>query len=121
MAKPRKHTKLFKLKVVQEYIGGASVASLARKHKIHENLIYKWRQQFESDPVGAFRGDSDTNANSDAERIAALEAENALFAQLLGKSMLEQDFLKKSLRSAENFLTTLPHLAAQQRSDGESS
>lgn len=103
---PRKHSRIFKLKVVQEYIGGASVASIARRHKIHENLVYKWRQQFEASPSDAFRGDS--NRTSDQDRIAALEEENAKLAQLLGKTMLEQDFLKSALKRADQYLASLP-------------
>ena len=109
--KPRKHTRAFKLKVVQEYIGGASVSSLARKHRIHENLVYKWRQQFEADPTGAFRGSPDDLPATDADRIAALEEENAKLAQLLGKTMLEQDFLKSALQRADQYLATLPRKA----------
>lgn len=118
MSKPRKHTNMFKLKVVQEYIGGASVASISRKHSIHENLVYKWRHQFDADPAGAFRSNALPGSVSDAERIAALEQENSQLAQLLGKSMLEMDFLKKSVMSAERYLTTLPQIAIAQKKDG---
>jgi transposase-like protein len=109
--KPRKHARTFKLKVVQEYIGGASVQSLVRKHQIHENLVYKWRQQFEADPMGAFRGSADEAPSTDTERIIMLEQENAKLAQLLGKTMLEQDFLKSALQRADQYLASLPRKA----------
>jgi transposase len=106
--KPRKHTRALKLKVVQEYIGGTSVAVLVRKYQIHENLVYKWRQQFEADPVGAFRGSEDSIPHTDEGRIIALESENGALAQLLGKTMLEIDFLKKALQHAERSVAIFP-------------
>ena len=114
MATYRKHTNLLKLKVVQEYIAGASVATLVRKYHIHENLVYKWRKVFDADPTGAFRSTAISEAQSDAERIAALEQENAQLAQVLGKAMLEQDFLKKALQHAERTLNApLPGTSVQ--------
>jgi len=99
------HSKVFKLKVVQEFIGGASASSLARKYQVHQNTIYKWRELFRNDPSGAFRAEDERSDRSDKERITALEQENAQLAQLLGKTMLEQDFLKRALRDAEQYLT----------------
>jgi transposase-like protein len=106
--KPRKHTRALKLKVVHEYIGGTSVAVLVRKYQIHANLVYKWRQQFEADPVGAFRGSDDAVPVTDEGRITALESENAALAQLLGKTLLEMDFLKKALQHAERSVAAFP-------------
>lgn len=106
--KPRKHTRALKLKVIHEYIGGTSVAVLVRKYQIHENLVYKWRQQFEADPAGAFRGSEDAIPLSNEGRMTALETENATLAQLLGKTMLEIDFLKKALQHAERSVAAFP-------------
>lgn len=105
----KQHSRVFKLKVVQEFIGGTSAASLARRFKVHENTIYKWRQQFEASPSDAFRGDTDQSSAHD--RITSLEEENAKLAQLLGKTMLEQDFLKGALKHADQYLASLPNKA----------
>ncbi len=71
----RKFSKEFKLKIVQAYESGASVASLTREYDIHANLIYKWTAEYRNDPVCAFRGsaDADQSNNASEKRITELE------------------------------------------------
>ena len=95
----RKFSKEFKLKVVQAYESGTSVASLTREYDIHANLVYKWTEEYRNNPVGAFRGsaDADDSNNTSEKRLAELE-------QMVGRLTMELDFLKKALKRAETVL-----------------
>jgi transposase len=92
----RSFTKEFKLKVIQAYESGTSIAELMREFNIHANLVYKWSQEYRNNPSGAFRGsDESTIANQALEkRVSELE-------QMLGRLTMENDFLKKALKRAE--------------------
>lgn len=97
----RRFSKDFKLKVVQAYESGSSVAALSRENDIHANLVYKWSQEYRNNPAGAFRGSTDAD-RSDAvseKRIAELE-------QMVGRLSMEVEFLKKALKRAETALTS---------------
>lgn len=97
----RKFSKELKLKVVQAYESGASVATLTREYDLHANLVYKWTQEYRNNPVGAFRGsDAAEGSNAASEkRIAELE-------QMVGRLTMELEFLKKALKRAETVLTS---------------
>jgi transposase len=92
----RKFSKEFKLKVVQAYESGTSVACLTREYDIHANLVYKWTEEYRNNPVGAFRGSADADHSNSAseKRIAELE-------QMVGRLTMELEFLKKALKRAE--------------------
>ena len=86
----RKHSPTFKAKVALEAIREQdTVAELARRHKVHPNVIYKWKQQlltklprlFEPEPAGEGSG-------------AAREAE---LLQKIGELTVERDFLAGGL------------------------
>jgi transposase len=95
----RKFSREFKLKVVQAYESGASVASLSREYDIHANLVYKRSEEYRNNPVGAFRGsaDADHSTNAPEKRVAELE-------QMVGRLTMELEFLKKALKRAETIL-----------------
>ncbi len=95
----RQFSKEFKLKVVQAYETGTSVASLSREHDIHANLVYKWTEEYRNNPVGAFRGsaDAERSTNASEKRLAELE-------QMVGRLTMELEFLKKALKRAETIL-----------------
>lgn len=96
--KYRRFDKSFKIRVVQAYLGGRSVGEIAREFDIHQNLIYKWTQEYEANPTGAFRGsDDDGTAQTNEQRIADLE-------RSLGRMTLENEFLKKALSHAKTIL-----------------
>ena len=92
----RKFTKEFKLKVIQAYESGSSIAELMREYNIHANLVYKWTQEYRNNPSGAFRGSDETTITNQAleKRVTELE-------QMLGRMTMENDFLKKALKHAE--------------------
>jgi transposase len=96
--KRRRFTKAFKLKVVHAYLDGRSVGEIIREFDIHQNLVYKWTQEYQANPTGAFRGSTDDDtAQTDERRIAELE-------RTLGRMTLENEFLKKALSHAKAVL-----------------
>jgi len=47
----------FKKEIAQLYLDGVrNASSLAAEVGVHENTIYKWAEQYRSDPVNAFPG-----------------------------------------------------------------
>jgi len=49
--------------------GGRTVLSVANEYRVHENTIYKWRSQFQTNPEQAFSGQQGGTAMDEAERI----------------------------------------------------
>jgi putative transposase len=71
--------------VLKEAEAGAKVAELCRKHGISDATYYNWKAKFGGMTV------------SDAQRLKALEAENARLKRLLAESMLDNVALKDVL------------------------
>ena len=71
--------------VLKEADAGAKPAELCRKHGISEATYYNWKAKFGGMTV------------SDAQRLKALEAENARLKRLLAESMLDNAALKDVL------------------------
>ncbi|TCS31071.1 putative transposase [Paucimonas lemoignei] len=68
--------------ILKEAEAGAKVAELCRKHSISDATYYNWKAKFGGMTV------------SDAQRLKALEAENARLKRLLAESMLDNAALK---------------------------
>jgi len=86
----RSYTRDFKVKIVKQIEAGDTVASLARRHQLHPNVIYDWVKQYRQNPDKAFRRRK-SEANPEAERIAELERK-------IGQLTMENDFLKKLMQ-----------------------
>jgi putative transposase len=71
--------------ILKEAEAGAKVAELCRKHGISDATYYNWKAKFGGMTV------------SDAQRLKALEAENARLMRLLAESMLDNAALKDVL------------------------
>ncbi len=69
--------------ILKEAEAGLKVAELCRKHGISEATYYNWKAKFGGMTV------------SDAQRLKALEAENARLKRLLAESMLDNAALKE--------------------------
>jgi len=95
----RKFSKEFKVKVVQAYESGTSVAVLGREHELSPDLIYKWAHEYRSNPAGAFRDNGDASGQASEKRIAELE-------RMIGRMAMEIEFLKKALKHAETVLSS---------------
>jgi transposase-like protein len=95
----KKFSRDFKVKVVQAYESGVSAVELSRQFEIHPNVIYGWSREYRKDPNKAFQmAPHDANKNED-QRIAELE-------RIIGRLVLENEFLKKALSHAKNILQT---------------
>lgn len=68
--------------ILKEAEIGAKVAELCRKYGISDATYYNWKAKFGGMTV------------SDAQRLKALEAENAKLKRLLAESMLDNAALK---------------------------
>lgn len=84
-----KHSAAFKAKValaaVQEQ---ESVSELARRYKVHANVIYKWRQQLLENATQAFETEAVEGRNSERE---------AELLKKIGELTVERDFLSNGL------------------------
>ncbi len=92
MRKQRSFSPEFRRQVIEELLSGISTpAQLCRRHEISSGLLYYWKKQYVKNSFEA-----------DAGREAALEERIKELEQALGKSHLENEFLKKALhRSIE--------------------
>lgn len=70
------------ISILKEAEGGMKVMELCRKHGISDATYYNWKAKFGGMTV------------SDAQRLKALEAENAKLKRLLAESMLDNAALK---------------------------
>jgi putative transposase len=68
--------------VLKEADGGIKVADLCRKYGISDATYYNWKAKFGGLTV------------SEAQRLKALESENAKLKKLLAESMLDNAVLK---------------------------
>ena len=105
MRKYKRYSTEFKRQVVEELLSGVrSPAQIMRKHEISSGLLYHWKKQYLN------------NLFADApNREAALEERICQLEQLAGKLALENEFLKKALKSSlkqtEKRGSSLPKIA----------
>jgi transposase len=92
-SKRRTYTREFKLKVLGEIEAGKSQAQAAREYQLTETAIYKWRQQLNRYQGQAFAGQG--KAYTDEARLHELE-------RMVGRLTMENDFLKKLLKTFQN-------------------
>ncbi len=90
MAKRRNFAAAFKAKVALEALrGDRTLAELAACHKVHPNLITKWKRQAGEGLAGIFLG---KQGGRDASHEAEITALHAKFGELT----IEKDFLSKA-------------------------
>lgn len=82
----------FKLQVVREIDAGRTVASVAREHGVHPELIYRWKRQLHKYGERSFGGRG--NAYTEEARIAQLE-------RTLGQMAAENALLKKAITTLQ--------------------
>src|SRR5208283_3576850 len=92
MANHRTYSIEFKRQIVQDYLAGDTLHTLARRHDISRNLVRLWVRKFEA---GAF--DDDAQA---ADLLQDYEAKIAALERLVGRQALEIEFLKGALKNA---------------------
>jgi transposase len=90
MAKRRNFSAAFKAKVALEALrGDQTLAELAGRHKVHPNLITKWKRQASSGMVDVFSGKKGAREGSHEVEIKDLHAK-------IGELTVEKDFLSKA-------------------------
>jgi transposase-like protein len=88
--KRTKHSPAFKAKVALAAIREQeTVAEIARRHKIHPNIVYKWKRQLMENLSRVFESEQSSNGDA-SEREAEL-------LQKIGELTMERDFLSDGL------------------------
>lgn len=70
------------IKILEEHEAGATVAQVCRRHGLHANTLYAWRQKFAGMTV------------SDVRRLRELEEENRRLKQIVADQALDIVVLK---------------------------
>lgn len=92
MATRRHFSNEFKRMVVEQHLSGNHTqAQLLRHYDLSHNMLYRWRQEYES---GAYNRESEAEIKAKDTRIRQLE-------QLVGRLTLENEFLKRAATYAE--------------------
>jgi transposase len=85
----RKFDQEFKQEAVKlVFDGKRTVVDVARSLGVHENLLHKWKRQYEEDPQGSFPGKGHIKPQD--EELKRLQRENANLRE-------EREILKKAL------------------------
>src|SRR5207237_5429804 len=82
----------FKLAAVKELGSGKPIGYVARQIEVNANTVDRWRLEFKAQPTKAFSGQG--------RRVLA-ESREAELERKIGQMTMENDFLKKLLRSFE--------------------
>jgi transposase len=86
-----KHSPAFKAKVALEAVRELdSVAELSRRHKVHSNVIYKWKRRLLDNLPRIFEPEEGSGGGVSTERQAEL-------LQKIGELTVERDFLSNGL------------------------
>jgi transposase len=93
MVKSRRvFTREFKLAAIKELDSGKPLGLVARQLEVSANTLHRWRREFREQPTQAFSGQG--------RRVLA-ESREAELERKIGQLTMENDFLKKLLRSFE--------------------
>ena len=88
MRNQRTFSSEFKRQVIEELLSGvSSAAQLCRRHHLSSGLLYHWKKQYAQ---GGY--------DNEPTKEAALEERIRQLEQMLGKVILENEFLKKAVR-----------------------
>lgn len=84
-----KHSPAFKAKVALAALRDQeSVAEIARRHKVHPNVVYKWKRQLMENVARAFEAEGSSNGGSGREDE---------LLKKIGELTVERDFLAHGL------------------------
>ena len=85
MGSRRSFTKEFKQSVVQQ-LDSRSAAQVCRENDIQQNLLHRWKKEYELNPHEAFNGNG---------KLWKEDAKIAQYERLIGQLYIEIDLLKK--------------------------
>jgi len=85
MGSRRRFTKEFKNSVIQQ-LDSSSSAEICREHDIHQNMLQRWKKEYELNPHDAFKGNG---------KLWKQEAKIAHYERFIGQLFIEIDLLKK--------------------------
>jgi transposase-like protein len=85
-------TREFKIAALKELESGKPPGSVARQLEVSPNTLQRWRREFKAQPTKAFTGQG---------RQVLAESHEAELERKIGQLTMENDFLKKLLRSFE--------------------
>jgi len=92
MAKRRRFSAEFKARVaIEALVGDKTLAELAKKHKVHANMISAWKRQAQEGLPAIFTKGIDPDA-------ADQEAEIRRLHEKIGQLSVENDFLGRAFR-----------------------
>ena len=88
----RVFTREFKLAAIRELESGKSAGLLARRLEVTRDTLYRWRREFKEQPTRAFSGHG---------KQILTDSREAELERKIGQMAMENDFLKKLLRTFE--------------------
>lgn len=88
----RVFTREFKLAAIKELESGKSVGYVARRLEVSREALYRWRREFKEQPTKAFPGQG---------KQMLADSREAELERKIGQMTMENDFLKKLLRTFE--------------------
>jgi transposase len=92
----RKHTREFKLQCCRQAATGEKrPAQICREHNLSESVLLRWRKEYEARGEAAFTEKQPSGDEALKARIAELE-------RFCGQLALENQILKKSLKSMQS-------------------
>ena len=96
----KKYSAEEKVRIVLEGLRGEEkIAELCRREGIHQNMYYKWSQEFLE--AGKQRLVGDTKREADSQEVEAMRNENEQLKAVVAELMLKNRTLKKSLLGRE--------------------
>lgn len=98
-ARRRRWTTEQKLRIIEaSYAPGESVSSVARRHGVAPNLLYRWRRLMAEGGVAAVGSDETVVGSSEVRRLAERVRE---LERLLGRKTMEVEILKEAFTKAQ--------------------
>jgi transposase len=95
----RRWTTEQKLRIIEaSYAPGESVSSVARRHGVAPNLLYRWRRLMAEGGVAAVGSDEPVVGSSEVRRLEERVRE---LERLLGRKTMEVEILMEALTKAQ--------------------
>lgn len=105
VARRRRWSAEQKLRIIEESLEpGESVSSVARRHGVAPNLLYRWRRLMSEGGAVAVQADDGVTGNGEVRRLEERVRE---LERQLGRKTLEVEILKEALAKSQSKKQTL--------------